>query len=148
MWMCNVYHIMCIELNQCLFTNWLHSLFYCHAHEDFIIVKEESHLLLTTFFVTTGNVLVMRGFLMPMFRMGSLMFLKSADVSGLSSSASWPLLPPTRTVRARMKKCAVGFILEDSAADLSRPAANLKLTVIIICELVIRCQFLWRFDNS
>ena len=115
--------------------------FYSHA-KAFIIMKEESHLLLTTFFVTTGNVLVMRGFLMPMFRMGSLMFLKRADVSGLASSASWPLLPATRTVRAKMKKCAVGLILEDSAADLSRPAANLKLTVIIMCKLAIRCQFL------
>ena len=115
--------------------------FYSHA-KAFIIMKEESHLLLTTFFVTTGNVLVMRGFLMPMFRMGSLMFLKRADVSGLASSAPWPLLPATRTVRARMKKCAVGLILEDSAADLSRPAANLKLRVIIMCKLAIRCQVL------
>ena len=115
--------------------------FYSHA-KAFIIMKEESHLLLTTFFLTTGNVLVMRGFLMPMFRMGSLMFLKRADVSGLASSASWPLLPATRTVRARMKKCAVGLILEDSAADLSRPAANLKLRVITMCKLAIRCQFL------
>ena len=128
------------KINTNLQTDIFHSLFYCHAHEAFIIMKEESHLLLT-FFVTTGNVLVMRGFLMPMFRMGSLMFLKRADVSGLASSASWPLLPATRTVRARMKKCAVGLILEDSAADLSRPAANLKLTVIIMCKLAIRCQF-------
>ena len=131
-----------IKINTNLQTDIFHLLFYCHAHEAFIIVKEESHLLLTTFFLTTGNVLVMRGFLMPMFRMGSLMFLKRADVSGLASSASWPLLPATRTVRARMKKCAVGLILEDSAADLSRPAANLKLTVIIMCKLAIRCQFL------